>query len=74
MAGGGKGGVNGRGTSGTNIYGLGGGGWGADYTGATLAGSDGLKNTGGGGGGNYGNASTTACNGGSGFVIIRYAG
>jgi hypothetical protein len=73
-AGGGGGGSNTDGTANSdgsgNVGGIGGGGRG--NTGTSGSGTDGTANTGGGGGGGYGGASTTAGNGGSGIVIIRY--
>jgi hypothetical protein len=70
--GGGGTGVFGSITS-TSVGGVGGGGAGGANSG-TVAGTAGLANTGGGAGGGGENASTTGVSGGSGIVILRYAG
>ena len=70
-AGGGGAGTYAGGTAGTG--GAGGGGAGG-AGGTSQAGVDGTANTGGGGGGGSGNPAVKGGNGGSGVVIIRYAG
>lgn len=74
-AGGGSGSRHGSGsTEGGGVAGTGGGGTGSPASASNTA-TSGTANTGGGGGGNWeSSASTPAGNGGSGVVIIRYAG
>jgi len=74
FAGGGGGHTDGRANYGSSLAagGQGGGGHGGSYNGTAAA--DGTSNTGGGGGGSHGGTGQECGAGGSGVVIIRYAG